>query len=158
MSPARPFKARRDGSIDVVLGEMEAAALAQIAHDVLEGLATPEADGLRRLFPPAYEEDQEKQDEFAVMTRLDLTERKRSNARFLMEEVTSAPRKKERVSLRLDADGAQAWLGTLNDARLILGERLSVTDDREPPDDPPHRLYAWLSGLEWALVDALMGA
>lgn len=155
---AGPFKARRDGSIDIVLGEMEAAALAQIANDVLEALAAPEAPDAKRLFPPAYEDDAEKQEEFSVMTRSDLTERKRSNARRLMEEVTGAARKKDRVTLRTDADGAQAWLGTLNDARLILGERLGVTDDREPPDDPPHRLYAWLSGLEWALVDALMGA
>jgi hypothetical protein len=155
---AGPFKARRDGSIDVVLGEMEAEALAQIARDVLEGLGAPEAPDLRRLFPPAYEDDEKKQEEFAVMTRLDLTERKRGNARFVMEVLTRATRKKDRVTLRLDAEGAQAWLGTLNDARLILGERLGVTEAREPPDDPPHRLYAWLSGLEWALVDALMGA
>lgn len=152
-----PFKHRRDGSVDVVLGATEADALAQIANDVLEALIVPEAADLRRLFPPAYEDDTEKQDEFAIMTHLDLTERKRANARAVADELTAAPRKRDRVSLRLSPDGAQAWLGTLNDARLILGERLGVTEDREPPDDPPHHLYAWLSGLQWALVDALMG-
>ena len=31
----------------------------------------------------------------------------------------------------LDAEQAQAWLGALNDTRLVLGERLGVVEDFE---------------------------
>jgi hypothetical protein len=52
--------------------------------------------------------------------------------------------------LALDRDQVDAWLGTLNDLRLVLGTRLEVTEDTEldVPDDDPHAqallVYGWL--------------
>ena len=158
-----PFTVRRDGSIDVHLTEVEAGALAHIAGELLEALREPEDEALKRLFPPAYEQDPLREEEFAVMTRLDLTERKRAHAQAVIDSLAGATRKRDRVSARLDADRAQAWLGLLNDARLVLGNRIGVTEDLEPealpaddPRAPAHNLYVYLSGLEWALVEALM--
>lgn len=158
-----PFSARRDGSIDVHLTEVEAGALAHVAGELLEALRVPEDEALARLFPPAYEDDPLREEEFAVMTRLDLTARKRANAQAVIDTITGASRKRDRVAARLDPDRAQAWLGLLNDARLVLGDRIGVTEDMDgdplPEDDPrapAHNLYVYLSGLEWALVEALM--
>lgn len=158
-----PFTTRRDGSIDVHLTEVEAGAIAHVAAELLEALRAPEDDALRRLFPPAYEEDPLYQEEFAVMTSTDLTARKRANAQAVIDTLTGASHKRDRVSARLDPELAQAWLGLLNDARLVLGDRIGVTEEMqgEPlpeadPRAPSHNLYVYLSGLEWALVEALM--
>ncbi|HEU5212051.1 MAG TPA: DUF2017 family protein, partial [Gaiellaceae bacterium] len=57
---------------------------------------------------------------------------------------------------------AAAWCGALNDARLVLGERLGVTEDLYENgiarDDPRARelaFYAWLTWLQGELVEAL---
>jgi hypothetical protein len=58
-----------------------------------------------------------------------------------------------------------AWLGALNDLRLVLGTRLEVTEDSVeqdfPPGDPRREtlaLYHYLGWLESQAVDALASA
>ena len=67
----------------------------------------------------------------------------------------------------LDADEAQAWLGALNDSRLVLGERLGVTEDLEElisalGEDDPRLALLWvydrLTYLQESLVQALWGS
>ena len=66
---------------------------------------------------------------------------------------------------RSDHEGANAWLGGLNDIRLALGVRLKIEDtDQEhlellKPDDPLRAVYAvytWLGWLQESLIQALM--
>ena len=61
---------------------------------------------------------------------------------------------------------AAAWLGALNDLRLVLGTRLEITaDDQEPgqdfgPSDPRTAyipVYYYLGYLQETLVEALSG-
>ena len=69
-----------------------------------------------------------------------------------------------RVSLT-DAH-AQQWSTTLNDLRLVLGVRLDVTEDTDPPEPvradprgPAARLFAvyqWLSYVQDSLVAAML--
>ena len=68
--------------------------------------------------------------------------------------------------MQLDADQAQAWLGALNDSRLVLGERLGVTEDLEElisalGEDDPRLALLWvydrLTYLQESLVQALWG-
>jgi hypothetical protein len=54
-----------------------------------------------------------------------------------------------------------AWLGVLNDTRLVLGTRLGVTEDEFEidPDSPEARGYAiyyWLTALQGDLIDMLL--
>lgn len=63
---------------------------------------------------------------------------------------------------RLDEEQLVAWLGSLNDLRLVLGTRLEVTEEdyeRDVPDEDPRRpafaVYHYLSWLEEELVEAL---
>jgi hypothetical protein len=64
--------------------------------------------------------------------------------------------------LRLDRSQADAWLGTLNDLRLVLGTRLDVTDDpddQELPEDEElahaMQVYGWLGWLQESLLSVL---
>lgn len=70
-------------------------------------------------------------------------------------------------TVRLDEETARSWLLALNDLRLTLGVRLSITeDDVDPdaasadPDSPEFAMYAtyrWLSMVQESLVTALLG-
>ena len=58
-------------------------------------------------------------------------------------------------------DEADAWLRALNDARLVLGTRLDITEDfdwdgfESTPRAPELALYAYLSWLQEQLVEAI---
>ena len=61
----------------------------------------------------------------------------------------------------LTPDEVQAWLGVLNDTRLVLGTRLGVTEEERvlDPADPEagaYALYQWLTWLQGDLVEALL--
>ncbi len=63
--------------------------------------------------------------------------------------------------LLLDRDEADAWLGCLNDLRLVLGTRLEVTEETELDlrDDDPRaqalQVYGWLGWLQESLLSCL---
>ena len=61
-----------------------------------------------------------------------------------------------------DEEQLVAWMGSINDIRLVLGTRLDVTEDdrgNEVPDDHPdaqlHAVYHYLGWLEEQIVEAL---
>jgi hypothetical protein len=65
----------------------------------------------------------------------------------------------------IDHQGANAWLGAMNDIRLALGVRLKVQSNSYEeleilaPDDPMRGVYAvysWLGWLQESLIQALM--
>jgi hypothetical protein len=163
MMQEEPFRPRDNGSIDAHLSETEVDAVRQVAATLLGELDDTLDPGLRRLFPPAYEKEPELEAEFAALTRDELLERKRNGAKAVIESIDKGKRKRGVWSARLDEETAQMWLGLLNDARLILGTRLDITEDEageplpsEHPDAPTHNLYVYLSALEWSLVEALL--
>ena len=61
----------------------------------------------------------------------------------------------------LTPDEVQAWLGVLNDTRLVLGTRLGVTEEERvlDPADPEagaYALYQWLTMVQGDLVQELL--
>jgi hypothetical protein len=61
----------------------------------------------------------------------------------------------------LTPDEVQAWLGVLNDTRLVLGTRLGVTEEERAldpgvPDAGPYALYQWLTWVQGDLVEELL--
>ena len=55
----------------------------------------------------------------------------------------------------------QAWLGVLNDTRLVLGTRLGVTEDEpdidlDAPEARSYAVYYWLTGLQGDLIEMLL--
>lgn len=163
---AGPFRYKR-GAFAVVLSDVEAAAIRRVAEEMLQALESDHLDEpqMRRLFPPAYENDAKLQDEFLRMTHDDLVARKRNAARTVISSIDAGKFKRGAFTTDLDDETMQTWLGFINDARLVLGAKLGVTEDMDheplPAEDPraaAHNMYVYLSGIEWQLVDALSEA
>ena len=61
----------------------------------------------------------------------------------------------------LDAEQLAAWMGAVNDLRLVLGTKLDVSEDPmfEIPDDDPdvqaYAIYTYCSWLLEQIVEAL---
>jgi Domain of unknown function (DUF2017) len=113
--------------------------------------AEPDDPTLCRLFPPAYE-DAEEEAEYRRLMRDELMAGRHDALRVLEE---TADRE------RIDEDELHAWLGALNDLRLVLGTRLDVSEElyeAEPdPRDaraPELALYLYLTWLQEELVAA----
>ena len=158
-----PFTPRRGGGLDATLSFDETEVIRGVARDILDELEDTEDAGLRRLFPPAYEDDPKANEEFQSLTRDDLIARKRGTAKAVLQSIDTGRTKRGSWSARLDEETAQAWLSLVNDARLVLGTRLDVTEEMEPepldssdPHAAQYNLYLYLGALESELVDALM--
>ena len=145
-----------------LLGE-EAAAdedpLAAVVGLSSGPLPLPDDPALARLLPNAYADDDSAAAEFRRFTEHDLRAGKRADAGAVL--ATLGPLLGRGGRLSLDRDQVDAWLGTLNDLRLVLGTRLEVTEDTplEVPDDDPHAqallVYGWLGWLQESLLSCV---
>jgi hypothetical protein len=128
------------------------ATIPPMLRELLSG-GDSEDPAMRRLFPRAYMDDETASAEFDSVVHDDLLEQ-RLAAIDTMERTLAAE--------RLSEDELLAWLASINDLRLVLGVRLSVTEESTPLDfsaDPETErafaLYAYLSYLEEDAVRAL---
>lgn len=117
---------------------------------------------LARLFPDAYRDDSEASAEFRRYTESDLRSGKRGHARTVLQTLERGGR---RDRLALSAAETNAWLGALNDLRLIVAARLEITEDDDDPmdkfpaSDPRSEVgvwYHWLGWLQETLLESLM--
>lgn len=182
MATVHPLSEGNEIGMEVALEEVETAMLRSLAEQLIALVApedrpdvdplvaivgidpeatAPSDPALRRLLPDAYRDDEAASAEFRRFTERDLRHAKGRNAEAVLQALQSNPSR-----IRIDAQAAPAWLGFLNDTRLILGARLEITDDghdsRESgaEDDPRAALfqvYDWLTFLEDALVQSLLG-
>jgi hypothetical protein len=145
------FRRTTDGQIRLRLAPQERDLLRELARATRELIAEAEDDpALRRLFPPAYD-DPELDREYRELTRAQLTTG-RERALDLLQETADSD--------ILSPDEADAWLRALNDARLVLGTRLDVTEefdwdalDPHDPRAPDFALYAYASWIQEQLVE-----
>ena len=149
---ARYFKRRRDGSYDVRLDEDLRDVLRWLLPQVKE-VIVDEGDLSRRLFPTAHPQNPDLESEYQRIAHDDL-----KASRLATFEVIESSIEAD----RLDAEQMAAWIRAVNDARLVLGTRLDVSEETTlrdfDPDEPEYGLY-WgysiLSELLWEMVDAL---
>jgi Domain of unknown function (DUF2017) len=157
MTMREPSIVRRgDGRFDVDIPADQRDVLRGLPDQLRRLLAEgePSADSaLRRLFPTADLDDPEHAAEFDRLVREDLLSQ-RASAIETMERTLDAE--------ELGEDELVAWLGVMNDLRLVLGTRLDVTEETTPDDfeaDDPragaYALYAYLTYLEDEIVQAL---
>jgi hypothetical protein len=120
----------------------------------------PEDEVLHRLLPNAYADDVDAA-EFRRYTESTLRQKKEAHAISIRMAVKSSPE----GDIELDHEGANAWLGALNDMRLALGVRLKIENsdyqhlELLAPDDPlrgVYMVYTWLGWLQESLLEALM--
>jgi len=136
------------GGVLLRLSREERALLVGLAAELrsqLEG--EPSDPSFRRLFPPAYEDEQDEQAyrELAGGGLLD-------GRREALELIAVTAHED-----RLSAEEADAWLRALNDLRLVLGTRLDVQEGTllDNPQTPELAVYGYLSWMQEQLVAAL---
>jgi hypothetical protein len=152
----KPIEPTEEGDFVLRLSDGERELLRALPGELRALLGSERDDpGLRRLFPPAYERDEEGEAEYRRLMADELLEGRRAALR-LLEETSGRD--------RLTAEELDAWLRALNDLRLVLGTRLDVTEETyEAELDPAHpqayelSVYAYLSWLQEQLVAAAAG-
>ncbi|MEY4693306.1 MAG: hypothetical protein RL437_586, partial [Actinomycetota bacterium] len=98
-----------------------AAMVGITVHD-----APPEDEVLLRLLPNAYA-DEAAASEFRRYTESTLRDKKRAHSMAIRSNLINAGNQ----PIDLDHEGANAWLGGLNDIRLALGVRLKIEDTQQ---------------------------
>jgi hypothetical protein len=148
----RRVKRTRRGDFDLRLPEAEREILRALP-DQLRDLLQSTDPTVRRLFPPAYQDDPELNAEYEQLVRGDLMAGKLKSLE-IMEATIDAH--------RISEDQLIAWLGALNDLRLTIGTRLEVTEDLDPegiadahPQAHVYALYFYLGWLEEQVVEEL---
>lgn len=150
----RRIQRDRKGGYRLKLPREERELLASLPSQLREVLRDGADDpALRRLFPPAYTDDADADDEYRRLMREELLDGKLAALR-IVEETAYAE--------RLDAGELEAWLGALESLRLYLGTILDVTEESydapphaDDPDAPMMALYGYLSWLQEQAVEAL---
>jgi hypothetical protein len=147
------FERGDGGGVELRLSRDERSLLAGLAAELralLDG--APGDPSLRRLFPPAYDDDDDER-AYRDLMGGELLDGRRAALELIADTVDRD---------RLTAEEADTWLRALNDLRLVLGTRLDVQEDTfatEPDLSDPrgHALavYAYLSWIQEQLIEAL---
>lgn len=143
---------RGPGRYRVKLTRNEERLLRELIPQMREQLqGSTDEPHLRRLFPPAYVDDAERDAGYQVLTRDELLDR-RIKALEVVERTAGGG--------ELDGDDLSAWMLTLNAMRLVLGTRLDVDEELPEldPDDPhafAYAVYEHLGVLLAQIVEAL---
>jgi hypothetical protein len=153
MFDRRQIKRARDGSFDVKLPDEERRMLESVLPQLkaaLQGDASADP-GFKRLFPVAYADDPAHEAEYRALVGDDLVTKRIAQVETVLATVSSP---------RLSEEELFAWMGAVNDLRLVLGTRLDVSEETDLAVDPSHPdaaaygLYAYLGWLLEMLVDA----
>lgn len=128
--------------------------------DLADAPTTPPDDpALARLLPDGYRDDPESAASLRRLTEGSLRVQKSEAAQIVLDTL---PEKGGRI--RLDEESLPAWLGALNDLRLVLGTRLDVTEESDPlggyapeaAEAAPYVIYQWLTAVQDNLVQILL--
>ncbi|HTE73994.1 MAG TPA: DUF2017 domain-containing protein [Actinomycetes bacterium] len=175
------FKRARSGVLSVTFDATESRLLRHVFTEMLELLGDPASDveddplaaavgigtsteapedpALARLFPDGYTDDSDASADFRRYTEPGLRAQKRVALQTAVAMLGEGGQR-----LQVTDDEASAWLRALNDTRLVLGQRLDVTEDwdevveslaADDPRLPMFWVYDRLTYLEESLVQAL---
>ena len=145
-----PVRRTQDGRFVADLSPEERrlleALLPQLRALVTESAEGPLDPSVSRLFPTAYAGDHQLETEFQELVHGDLVAKRLATIDVIADTLEADS---------LDEDQLTAWMGAVNDIRLVLGTRLDVTDETDfddlDPDDPETPLLAAYSYLGWLL-------
>ena len=142
---------RPGGGARLVAGPIQRTLLGRLL-DRLDARLDVEDPTTKRLFPPAYPDDADAEADFRAMARGELLD---------VRHEAIATVRSTLYAEELDAVQTAAWLGVLNDLRLVIGTEIDVKQDLgEIPDedDPRHQgfiEYVFLGWLVEQFVDVL---
>jgi hypothetical protein len=175
------FRKARKGGLSVTFDATEDRLLQHVFTEMLEllgptddgveedplaaavGIGTstsaPDDPALARLFPDGYTDDDEASADFRRYTEPGLREQKRAALQTVVQMLGTPGER-----LDVTPDQAEQWLRALNDTRLVLGQRLEITENwdemaesltEDDPRLPLFWVYDRLTYLEETLVQAL---
>ena len=141
----------RDGTFQVKLSDEERDLVASLATQLRDLLVSEEQHGTERLYPPGYANDEKRNEEYLAITHEELLAKRLASVDTVEQTIT-------RTSLT--EDELNAWMGAVNDLRLVLGTRLDVTEEMDEVslDDaraPAFAVYQYLTYLLGEIVHAL---
>ena len=145
-----PFRRRRNGNYSVNLSVEERGLLSDLVDQLREMLST-DNPALRRLFPPPYGDDEERNAGYSVLAGAELIEKRLA----VLDLVASTLQAEE-----LSEDEVESWMRCINDIRLVLGTVLDVTHEGDVPADgdpqaPMYAAYEYLGMLLERIVRSL---
>jgi hypothetical protein len=146
-----PIQRSGPGCYEVVLSAENRELLRTLPAQLSAAIAANPKDAVfRRLFPPAYANDEMAEQEYRRLVGSELDQ-----SRSLAFEILS----KTADATELSEEQLDAWVRALNDIRLWLGTLLDVSEDQtdDGPEDPPHLLYHLLTEIQGLAVEALLG-
>ena len=147
----RMVRRAHDGTFQLRMSDDERDLVASLAGQLRDLLIGEETDGLERLFPPGYANDPDREQEYQQLTHDELLTKRLASIDIV--EQTAA-------QTSLDEEQINAWMGAVNDLRLVLGTRLDVTEEMDEiafddPRAPAFAVYHYLTHLLAEIVQAL---
>jgi hypothetical protein len=143
----------RDGTVRLRLPLEERTVLRSTVTQLRALVASDDDESLTRLYPTAYAHDPEADAEYRALMHGDLVDHRKAAIEAVLASVDNDV---------LDAEQTSAWMGVINDIRLVLGTRLDITetldfDDiaADNPDIASYALYGYLSWLLEQFVQAI---
>jgi hypothetical protein len=162
----RTFRRKRGGALVVTLYPQEVELLVMTARDMITIVEEPPAGDVRdRLYPRAYLDPTEEkaQGEYDALVHDDLVRDRRTALEAIVARLDGVePNSRGLVEITLPPGEEMQWLTGVNDARLVIGTALGVTEDLDTdfePGDPRFEygvLYGWLTQLHFELVTVLL--
>ena len=145
----RPFAVNKSGTFTVNLPDEVRQFLVSLA-DQLDEIVTMDVPEVRRLFPTAYPDDPERDAGYQILARDQLIDQRKNAADTLRATSGNETLTDEELS---------QWMAVANDARLVLGTTLDVSEDDELELDDPNLdlrlVYEELGYLVHQMVTAL---
>jgi hypothetical protein len=149
----RIVKRGRDGQFQLRMTDDQREMFSDLMRQLRDLLVSGEEDGTQRLFPQAYSDDPEREAGYRVLAHDELLEKRLATLDIVESTAWSTS---------LTEDELHAWMGAINDVRLVLGTRLDVTEDMDmmavdDPRAPAYAVYLYLTHLLAEIVTALQG-
>jgi hypothetical protein len=141
----------RHGTYRIELPPDERRVLRSLLDQLRELLTSGAPDDRRRrLYPTAYAGDAGAEEEYQSFMREEL-----SSSRLAAIDAAAATLDET----ELTAEQLDAWMGSVNAVRLVLGTMLDVTEDLDmntvSPDDPEIETYVLYSYLSFLLEELI---
>ena len=143
-----PIRRQRGGDYRFTISDDERQLVLDLVRQLRE-LLTTDSPALRRLFPPPYGDDDERNAGYAVLAGSELVERRLAALEVIETTIDAETLTEEQL---------QTWMRSVNDLRLVLGTLLDIRDDEQPvsgADETMVAVYEYLGQLLELTVQAL---
>lgn len=143
-----PIRRQRGGDYRFTISDDERQLVLDLVRQLRE-LLTTDSPALRRLFPPPYGDDDERNAGYAVLAGSELVERRLAALEVIETTIDAETLTEEQL---------QTWMRSVNDLRLVLGTLLDISDDEQPvsgADETMVAVYEYLGQLLELTVQAL---